>query len=70
MSIAIKRKDYDTPLMNTRPNLYRRHRYPHEIISHCVWLYEKASKCPAACGGDYLFVALLFKVHFYTPAYH
>src|SRR3954447_12797587 len=22
-----------------RPNLYKRHRFPAEIISHCVWLY-------------------------------
>jgi putative transposase len=21
------------------PNLYKRHRFPAEIISHCVWLY-------------------------------
>jgi putative transposase len=39
VSIAIKRKDFDTPVMNTCPNLYRRHRFPPEIISHCVWLY-------------------------------
>ena len=27
--------------MNTLPasNLYKRHRFPAEIISHCVWLY-------------------------------
>jgi putative transposase len=27
--------------MHTRPtpNLYKRHRFPAEIISHCVWLY-------------------------------
>jgi putative transposase len=27
--------------MNTPPttNLYKRHRFPAEIISHCVWLY-------------------------------
>jgi putative transposase len=27
--------------MNTPPasNLYKRHRFPEEIISHCVWLY-------------------------------
>jgi putative transposase len=23
----------------TTPNLYKRHRFPSEIISHCVWLY-------------------------------
>ena len=28
-----------TPLMNTPAPLYRRHRFPAEIISHCVWLY-------------------------------
>ncbi len=27
------------PLMSTSPSLYRRHRFPPEIISHCVWLY-------------------------------
>jgi putative transposase len=21
------------------PNLFKRHRFPDEIISHCVWLY-------------------------------
>ncbi len=25
--------------MSTSPQLYRRHRFPAEIISHCVWLY-------------------------------
>lgn len=25
--------------MNTSASLYRRHRFPSEIISHCVWLY-------------------------------
>lgn len=25
--------------MNTNSNLYYRHRFPSEIISHCVWLY-------------------------------
>jgi putative transposase len=25
--------------VNLPPNLYRRHRFPGEIISHCVWLY-------------------------------
>src|ERR1700704_2625929 len=28
-----------TPLMRTSVNLYHRHRFPAEIISHCVWLY-------------------------------
>jgi putative transposase len=27
------------PTMNTTTALYRRHRFPAEIISHCVWLY-------------------------------
>ncbi len=25
--------------MRTSPSLYHRHRFPAEIISHCVWLY-------------------------------
>ena len=25
--------------MHTAASLYRRHRFPAEIISHCVWLY-------------------------------
>jgi putative transposase len=25
--------------MTTPPNPYKRHRFPVEIISHCVWLY-------------------------------
>ncbi len=25
--------------MNAAPSLYRRHRFPPEIISHCVWHY-------------------------------
>jgi len=25
--------------MNTPATLYRRYRFPAEIISHCVWLY-------------------------------
>ncbi len=28
-----------TPLMSTSASLYHRHRFPTEIISHCVWLY-------------------------------
>jgi transposase-like protein len=27
------------PLMRTPVSLYHRHRFPAEIISHCVWLY-------------------------------
>ena len=27
------------PLMHTSGFLYHRHRFPAEIISHCVWLY-------------------------------
>jgi len=26
--------------MRTSISLYRRHRFPAEIISHCVWLYR------------------------------
>jgi putative transposase len=29
----------DKTTMNTTTALYRRHRFPTEIISHCVWLY-------------------------------
>src|SRR5260370_420751 len=29
----------DNPLMRTSFSLYHRHRFPAEIISHCVWLY-------------------------------
>lgn len=32
-----------TLLMNTHSSLYRRHRFPSEIISHCVWLYFRFS---------------------------
>ena len=28
-----------TPVMHTSESLYHRHRFPAEIISHCVWLY-------------------------------
>ena len=28
-----------TALMRTSASLYHRHRFPTEIISHCVWLY-------------------------------
>ena len=28
-----------TALMSTSTSLYHRHRFPAEIISHCVWLY-------------------------------
>jgi len=27
------------PPISTSASLYRRHRFPAEIISHCVWLY-------------------------------
>jgi putative transposase len=26
--------------MTSQPSLYRRHRFPAEIISHAVWLYH------------------------------
>ncbi len=29
--------------MSVSPSLYRRHRFPSEIISHCVWLYFRFS---------------------------
>ena len=29
--------------MSFSPSLYRRHRFPAEIISHCVWLYFRFS---------------------------
>jgi transposase-like protein len=29
--------------VNLPPNLYRRHRFPGEVISHCVWLYYRFS---------------------------
>jgi len=32
-----------TPLMSTPAPLYHRHRFPAEIISHCVWLYSRFS---------------------------
>ena len=28
-----------TALMSTSTSLYHRHRFPTEIISHCIWLY-------------------------------
>ena len=28
----------------TLSSLYKGHRYPVEIISHCVWLYQAASR--------------------------
>ena len=33
--------------MNTPPtsNPYKRHRFPAEIISHCVWLYFRFCLC-------------------------
>ena len=31
------------PAMNAAANLYKRHRFPAEIISHCVWLYFRFS---------------------------
>src|SRR5258707_10316888 len=32
-----------TSEMNTSESLYRRHRFPSDIISHCVWLYFRFS---------------------------
>ena len=29
--------------MNRSSSLYRRHRFPGEIISHCIWLYYRFS---------------------------
>jgi putative transposase len=34
---------HHTPLMHTSFSLYRRHRFPSEIISHRVWLYFRFS---------------------------
>ncbi len=31
------------PATNAAANLYKRHRFPAEIISHCVWLYFRFS---------------------------
>jgi len=36
---AIKLVTLHTALMRTSVFLYHRHRFPAEIISHCVWLY-------------------------------
>jgi len=36
---AIKLLTLHTALMRTSVSLYHRHRFPAEIISHCVWLY-------------------------------
>src|SRR5260370_39283305 len=33
-----------TPLMRTSVSLYLRHRFPAEIISHCVWLYFRFAR--------------------------
>ena len=43
MSIATLREYYDTPVMNIRPALYARPRFPSEIIIHCLWLYFRFS---------------------------
>jgi len=32
-----------TSVMHTSESLYSRHRFPSEIISHCVWLYFRFS---------------------------
>src|SRR5882672_8536774 len=32
-----------TSEMTPSETLYHRHRFPHEIISHCVWLYFRFS---------------------------
>ena len=36
---TIKLLTLHTALMRTSVSLYHRHRFPAEIISHCVWLY-------------------------------
>jgi len=36
---AIRLRTLHTALMRTSVSLYHRHRFPAEIISHCVWLY-------------------------------
>ena len=36
---AIKLLPLHTTPMRTSASLYHRHRFPVEIISHCVWLY-------------------------------
>jgi putative transposase len=33
--------DWHSLAMNTVPHSYRRHRFPPEIISHAVWLYQR-----------------------------
>jgi putative transposase len=38
-----------TALMSTSASLYHRHRFPTEIISHCVWLYFRFPELPR-CG--------------------
>jgi putative transposase len=41
MSLRRRALVWHTRRMNppTTTNLYKRHRFPAEIISHCVWLY-------------------------------
>ena len=33
-----------TALMSTSASLYHRHRFPTQIISHCVWLYFRFAR--------------------------
>ncbi len=40
---ARQRQMQHNSLMSLSPSLYRRHRFPAEIISHCVWLYFRFS---------------------------
>ena len=38
-SHAADRQLRHNPPLNAAPSLYRRHRFPAQVISHCVWLY-------------------------------
>jgi hypothetical protein len=40
---ARQHKPSHNPPMNMPTALYRRHRFPPEIISHCVWLYPSTA---------------------------
>ena len=48
-----------TAWMPTSVSRYHRHRFPAEIISHCVWLYFRfAERVFAAYGQSFMTLAL------------
>jgi len=63
---AIKLLTLHTALMRTSVSLYHRHRFPAEIINHCVWLYFRFACLQLVCCLKNCLVTHEFNVPLFT----